>query len=421
MRKLCFMFLILFCMGNTGLQAATESYEHVIVSGDALSDLKGVNPDNLTLMAVQGGSLAAIPFQIDQKKPDGTYAYLAGEKADRDCDPTLDENDELVFMAADMGPKAGCLPEGALKAVEIAAGDAAAYLVQFGQNAPRSDKDYVSLTMDDQRKTFSGKNAVVGFPRDAFFFDELRLKTGELSEDILDVWTFRGKIKTKFLVSMNFKADTTLKDEPVGYIDGPVRVLYEGSGFLKLSFLKIDAKNANFLEFYPGSMHIRQDFNSPMNYSSMLEGGTDVGIFMALNQQAQGSAIYSSNSGYDQRAVFDGQLSANEKDLDRKNDSSWFVINGKAGTIIYRPTFSVPEWSVVTKRLIYNENTAEEQVCEVGDLNVGFNLFNMENVEAPRMISDIYCFFPRDFTPGDEGKILATAGKALQTTCRVFQ
>ena len=429
MRKLCSLILFLFFIGIPSVQAQPAITQgHLIVSGTELTAMQGIDLNNLTLMAIQDGNLVAVPFQIDERKPDGTYAYQSGEKASQDPDPTFDADDELVFMAADMGCRTTSLPAGTLKAMEIEVTDKSgqkswAYLVQFENNAPRSDKDYVSFTIDTahRRKLLTGRTVRLGFPLDAFLADELRLKgaNNNFGDDILDLWTFRGPMKTRFLISMNFKGDSLLKDEPVGYTDGPVRVLYRGSGFMKISFLKIDAQNDNYLEFYPNTLHIRQDFNCPMKYSSILKS-SDMGIFLALNDKLKGSQIYSSSSGSASRAVYDGKLSDTEKNFDRKNDSSWFVINGPSGTILYRPVFSLPEWSVVTKRFIYDENTADEQVCEVGDLNVGFKLFGMHNVESPRMVCNLYCIFPARFNPGDENKLLDITDNPLKTTCRTF-
>lgn len=68
----------------------------VVVLGEKLKPLLGTNLKRLTLMAWTGQGLEPIPFQVDEKTPEGKYAFNKGPKAEKDTDPLLDSNDELA-------------------------------------------------------------------------------------------------------------------------------------------------------------------------------------------------------------------------------------------------------------------------------------------------------------------------------------
>ena len=75
----------------------------VVMECGEFSPLFGAEMERLGVMALQGDEWTPIPFQIDQKMPDGAYAFTHGPEAAPDPDPTLDANDELVFMVTDVG------------------------------------------------------------------------------------------------------------------------------------------------------------------------------------------------------------------------------------------------------------------------------------------------------------------------------
>src|SRR5205807_4993221 len=82
--------------------ARTEDW--VIVPGKELPRLKGKHKDKVRLYAQKNGSLQPIPYQVDEKTPEGGYCFTEGpaDKLVKDVDDGLiDDNDEVVFMAKD--------------------------------------------------------------------------------------------------------------------------------------------------------------------------------------------------------------------------------------------------------------------------------------------------------------------------------
>ncbi len=78
---------------------------HVIVRGSRLAKLQGTPLGELRLFAWTGEALSAIPYQIDERTHDEGFAYELGRHPLSDTDQLFDANDELVFMAEDVGDR----------------------------------------------------------------------------------------------------------------------------------------------------------------------------------------------------------------------------------------------------------------------------------------------------------------------------
>jgi hypothetical protein len=88
-------------VGVQGVESAPTAWireqEPVILTGGQLPLVTGVPLDELYAYAYDGGAWAQIPFQIDEVDASGVYTVEDG---------LLDANDELVFMAMDLGVQA---------------------------------------------------------------------------------------------------------------------------------------------------------------------------------------------------------------------------------------------------------------------------------------------------------------------------
>ena len=148
------------------LPAETKTLKRVddpiIIEGREFSSLLHHPIERLSLMARHGDSWAPITFQIDQKKPDGSYIFTGGLEATKNPDQKLNALDELVFMIKDTGDRgAGAKrPEGAETGSEIEITDPInnakgwVYLFKFSGKAPRSGEDYVRMKIDPVKKRF---------------------------------------------------------------------------------------------------------------------------------------------------------------------------------------------------------------------------------------------------------------------------
>ncbi len=82
----------------TAAAAFTRADEPVVVQGEALTQLLGFPIDELGVFALDSGIWTPIPFQVDEVNITGTYVI--------EEDGFLDANDELVFVAGDVGTAA---------------------------------------------------------------------------------------------------------------------------------------------------------------------------------------------------------------------------------------------------------------------------------------------------------------------------
>ena len=224
-----------------GQEATLERPESVVVIlGEELGAVLDVRREQMGLFAWRGGSLEPIPFQIDERTPDGDFAYPLGDERRTDTDDgLLDANDELVFRAGDVGGRApvGVVHQTNAGFVEIEVWDPAregargwVYLAAFAEGTPeRAGDDRVALRWNEVGDLTGWETArlrVGGGPEGLNFLHlyELRFaEEGEVGPDVLD----RAKIKLE--VSYLFTDITRAFDEVRtgvrSYLDGPVRAV----------------------------------------------------------------------------------------------------------------------------------------------------------------------------------------------------
>lgn len=80
---------------EAGLLAWTRTLDPAIVPGSELPSFDGVPLGDLFVYAHRNGAWAEVPFQIDEVDSSGAFVVVE--------DGALDSNDQLVFMAADLG------------------------------------------------------------------------------------------------------------------------------------------------------------------------------------------------------------------------------------------------------------------------------------------------------------------------------
>ncbi|MHA1570112.1 MAG: hypothetical protein ACTSXZ_11640, partial [Alphaproteobacteria bacterium] len=131
----------------------TRDVDPVVISGKQIPTMNNRPIDQLRLYALKNGALQPVPFQIDQRDPNGELVFPLGDQPTADTDAgRFDANDELVFMAMDAGDHAAKppLPDNCRQAVLITLRDpqtgrqAYVYLLAFDDPPPPAKTDYVS-------------------------------------------------------------------------------------------------------------------------------------------------------------------------------------------------------------------------------------------------------------------------------------
>lgn len=219
--------LLFFGAGLTGLALAqapntlTRDLEPVVVSGGQALGLIGTPLNELFVYIDNGGSVVQIPFQIDEKIVSG---YVATE------DNLFDGNDEIVFMADDLGnqinpvtPISVTLPISPtwyeIEVTDPTTGNQGwAYVVRSNSLSYSLSTDYVDY--------LTGTNIISGTSystRLATTYPGLNNLTLNGGPDILD--------RTKLRATVNVIGTQTLTEEDLNDVvitlikDGPVRVI----------------------------------------------------------------------------------------------------------------------------------------------------------------------------------------------------
>lgn len=236
-KSLLVLLLLLICLvvgigltdqaianGDPEPKTLDRDLEPVIVRGANVASLSGTPVNQLFLYTYSGATLAGqIPMQVDEVTPGGDY--VAAE------DGLLDANDEIVFMALDLGDEAPAtasltttLPISAAW-YEIEVTDPLnptkkgwAYLVRSNSLGPSFGGNYANYSAGPPR--ISASQYDVGFATTHIGLQELRLNGGV---DILD--------RTKLRITASSSLLPPLTEDDLGnpsttlIKDGPVRVV----------------------------------------------------------------------------------------------------------------------------------------------------------------------------------------------------
>ena len=365
----------------TGAHAFDRPFDPMILSGDALTALYGKEIADMRLMAVRGGKLETIPFQIDKRDPDGEYMTLGAkipksiveetdfddrgepekraeriedfeddlkdfkknvakgkmtaeqlEEKRRDAYWTeqitqLDYNDELAFMSRDAGDALPVSKWPVKEGIELllkdtaGSGNAYVYLFFFEKDAPAlSAEDYVKY--DAKRDRTESPKAIVDFVDDKpMIIEEIYGKRdGEILENFVDRFKLRihMKVKPLFCASLNFDENNT-KSFTVGYIDGPVRVIRRNIFWITIAGMKLPGipKATLYYIFYEHGMVGPAVINNPIDPGLVLCDGSYFRAGMDLRKVAYGTHLYTSDNP--EGLTIDGVASEHEAKLKRKN------------------------------------------------------------------------------------------------------
>lgn len=245
MPKICkyiLFTLLLILPTRSAIWAQTKTldrdYEPVVITGINLSDFLGVSTSRLFAYQYTSAidSWMQIPFQLDDVGSDESYFS--------ESDGILDSDDELVFMAKDMGDKAPSTSwisdadSRNYTRIEILVTDgtdpskrAWAYVYRSATLSVTPGTDYVNVNITTDRIT--GDNYELDHNA-AGILDEIAITTagGGNNTDIID----REKVRLRgsVLIASYDLTEDNLNIQNIQYKDGIVRVLREASYSLNI-------------------------------------------------------------------------------------------------------------------------------------------------------------------------------------------
>lgn len=429
-----FLACLLVAILPLELQAEEKTLQRpddpVVVEGKNLKPLAGGSLDQLALMAFNDGSWTPIPFQIDQKKPDGSYAFTMGPEASADPNPDLDANDELVFMARDTGDRAedGMLPQGADAGMEIEVNDPKngnrgwAYLAAFSSPAPRSKKDYIRLERDHDQKQirFLSDEFMIGLPEGQTFPTDFAMVNpdGSVSPDLLD----QVKIPLEIIVPVikvrfDFRVDRLIKSENKAWIDGPIRVLNLNEGYLHISKqIRFKMGGAMISRIYTNSMEFPLRIEPPEESGGPLSSIPikmipEINEYVILDHTSNvyGARFFSQIQPEQDGLVFNGQMSDTEKNLDRETPCYWTALySPDEGGVLTRISITPPSGTKGFIPRTYfkdDKNMEDPPEEEPGMSGMGFSLYQVDQAVAQMaetntaVVFNVTIYFKSDFDP----------------------
>jgi hypothetical protein len=327
--RLLIFILLMPLISNAQTDNLDRDYEPVILTGNNLSDFLSVATSDLFVYKYNATfeTWAQIPFQFDDVGSDGSYFS--------ETDGTLDSNDELAFMAKDMGDKA---PDYSwiddsdshnYNRFELAVTDgtdsdkkAWVYVYRSATLSYSATPDYVSVNTGDD--VITTDNYSVGHNTSIGFLDDVSIKSagGGSGVDVID----RQKVRIQGnILGLDYTInEENLVKKNLQFKDGPIRVLREIT--IELS----------------GAGELTQTSISERYYDRMsLTGGgsgtlsSDWGVSYIrqsndMNSSAIGMSFYNENNS---GVAIDGSMD-NVNMLIPESGTTWAMFTGDQGTIL---------------------------------------------------------------------------------------
>lgn len=352
------LLILLIVQLNTMLASTNRQYQPVVISGEKLSPFFEQKIDNLFLYSYNAATYSwrLIPFQIDEvnSQVGDSIKYFVAD------DSLLDVDDELVFMAADMGDKAGSdlwVKNAETMRLELALFDPTSsvtgYVYLFSSaiiNAPIPDT--YQMAYDEQTDRVSSANYEVGFNNTGQLSDVIiNSSIGGSGLDIFD--------RTKLRLSLNFLAivfsaneDSLIAFESYAKT-GPVRVIRNmaGSFVYRMILYSFNEPFTQTSFFYPWNGEFTL-VDIPIGALKDLGLGIhEFRLSWDFNQQAAGMYFFSENNRTGK--LIDGNLETINPDCN-PNELNWTMGTGNQGTLLN--VFYVPPFGDLTQ-LYYYEAT----------------------------------------------------------------
>ena len=253
--------------------------EPVLITGKTVSALVGFPVDQLFVYAYSGGTWEQIPAQVDEVTAAGTYTATE--------DGRLDGNDEIVFMAKDLGDQAPAdTPITANLSIssgwyEIEVTDPIsptkkgwAYLVHSKVLTPSAAADYVEFVPGFHR--INAADYSLGFGVTHVRMDFMTL--GGSGVEILDRTKMRLDCAVPVICPITEGNIPPLPDNLIK--DGPVRVIARGGQLLAYGSMVRWPSPFSLPEFLSGNLRFSTDLNQAatgaIHYSAVVPGGVTV-------------------------------------------------------------------------------------------------------------------------------------------------
>jgi len=405
--SLCFMFVVsVLTAGAIDATASTgrplvNRPDPVVLEGRKLPKVKGADIARIRVFAYREGGWEAIPFQVDErfvKRGCSAPRYVIAPEADPD--PTFDDDDELVFLARDMGTKApagdisvgsGLRPKAitAISAAGLGGERGYAYVMIFDSPpSPRAKRGGYMEWNSESRTVRSHRGYEVGYPEsDSFFFNSLIIpgSNGGNGRDFVDTLKMRanGRIIAQLFVYDIDNSDwyNTLK----GAKAGPVRVIRRVRLRFNSTAFRIHRSTVDVV-YYPHFFFMEVPI--PMGtYKASLYYQADLSLSLDLADDAPPMTFFNERNAPSAGVTTDGKMSETEKKLDYR-PAKWQCLSGDAGTVLIR--MDQRPGSPLNQDLFYLDDSTRADPPENYPGHRGETGFFIEHMEKARRADRVF-------------------------------
>ena len=399
------------CAGRT----LERVHDPIILTTAALGPMPDSNTAAWRLYRLQAGRPVPIPFQFDPVDARGDVVVDAPEEFE------LDANDQLVFMARDIGDRApdGWWLPGGDAVIEIEAAEPAnagrgwAYLVHFADHAPAGATErYVTY----DRATNRARSAFyeVEYAPRRNFFTGLRILSaaGGDGRNLLQQTRMLG-LPTFHLLLTDLTLGFTEQNSIVavdGVRTGPVRAVRRVRLSMDLGHLFPELPTGTVYTYhYLTSYTTPSRMEIPWFFPKILRSFT----FEEVSQFRPEAMPMRYWDGANRDGI--AATASEERPLSTDVDHDWWVHSGEAGTMLH--AFIVPpewrEWGIARGTVFRSGKDG---------FAAGYSLLNMTHLRRggshELLMADIV--LPGPYSPGDENQTMAMLRAPLRTTVRAL-
>jgi hypothetical protein len=318
-----------------------------------MPQLLGQPIDHLEVLSVQGGALKAIPFQVDEVLPDGSFVLPAGPQSEASqSSGILSRDDQAVMMLFDLGERCSdpCSPPAG--ALEIAVTDPLgmqryAYIAAARQPQLSSVR-YVAF--DPTLERVETERYRVGFTR--WFPTDFALQDRPHQGAPSLIRQFEIRVSGYIFHVLPLQiGNRDIENQLVGYRVGPVRVILLLSNSVKLAFglhaPRVRTSELFYRNYVDTPVAVRMPWLPRLFFS-------DLQVRLYLDFRDELSSYRLLCSGMPGAPVEVARLSAELpfKGAGGVAEANWIALYGD-GRLLMQTFLPAPELSVLKKQLYF--------------------------------------------------------------------
>jgi hypothetical protein len=392
------------------LQAKTlaRAEDPVIVVGKDLPGMIQRPTTNLRAYAMRGEVMTPIPFQVDEFDKHGVIVSPEGEHPEKDEDGgKLDENDQVVVMASDLGDRAprNLYPCGARAASEIEVTDPESgrkgwfYVFDFDDPPPRSPISYVHY--DPVKDSAETPLYLIDFnEHKSILLDDLRAKSasGDLGPNLIDRIKVRMVFKTRAFLTFKFNEEDIVS-HVTAYKNGPIRAVRTTEYYLRRFFIKLTpTAHVDYL-FYRNAVEGPSELKVPFSPKLLLRNGSRAVSGLHFDDAVYGWKFCSAKNPT--CTTLDGSTGRGNHLI--KDDVDWFAIYGNGRGTMSKVVYGSSLLDAKLRYILYylDDKKREDPPERVkGGAMLGF-VVNLMKIPRGQHKLWFYQYFKAPFEPGD--------------------